>query len=159
MAGLSCPGSILGETVMLRRLALFLCLAASPALAEDIACPDLSTARQVGDCPSEEQLKYSYAGYCSDDARMYDKDGGNTCVTLDDFKKLKNHALWETGDFQGYLHCGRSPEQTRALKLTGMKIAPAGTLTRLVCDYEGGAMMVLRTRRACTLNGDKAVCN
>jgi hypothetical protein len=147
---------------MIHRLVLCACLATLPisaAWAEQVSCPDLSQAVQVGDCPSEEQLKYSYAGYCSDDARMYDKDNGNTCVTLEDFKKLKNHALWETGDFQGYLHCGRTPEQTRALKLTEVKVAPAGKLTRVVCTYEDGAQMVLRTRRACTQVEGKITCD
>ncbi|MBR9971782.1 hypothetical protein [Magnetospirillum sulfuroxidans] len=147
---------------MIRRLVLCACLAILPisaAGAEQIGCPDLAQAVQVGDCPSEAQLKYSYAGYCSDDARMYDKDNGNTCVTLEDFKKLKNHALWEAGDFQGYLHCGRTPEQTRALKLTEVKVAPAGKLTRVVCTYEDGAQMVLRTRRACTEAEGKITCD
>ena len=144
---------------MPRRLVLALLFVVSPAAAEDVACPDLAQAVQVGDCPSEAQLKYSYAGYCSDDARMYDKDGGNTYVTLDAFKKLKNHALWEAGEFQGYLNCGRGQQETRALKLVRLSVAPAGTLTRVVCGYEGGAMMVLRTRRACTQDGDVARCD
>lgn len=145
---------------MIRRLAVFACLVAAPAAwAEEVSCPDLSRAVQVGDCPSEAELKYSYAGYCSDDARMYDKDNGNTCVTIEDYKKLKNHALWEAGDFQGYLHCGRTPEQTRTLVLTDVKVAPAGKLSRVVCTYEDGAQMVLRTRRACTQAEGKITCD
>lgn len=144
---------------MLRRLVLALLFVASPALAEEMRCPDLAQAVQVGDCPSEEQLKYSYGGYCGDNARMNDKGGDNSCVTLDEFKKLKNHALWEAGEFQGYLHCNRSPAETRALGLKQLSVAPAGKLTRVVCTYEGGAMMVLRTRRACVQDGDRALCD
>jgi len=143
----------------MKRLVLALLLAATPALAEDVTCPDLSQAVQVGDCPSEEQLKYSYGGYCGDDSRMNDKGSDKTCLSLDEFKKLKNHALWEAGEFQGYLHCSRSPQETKSLKLQQLSVAPAGKLTRVVCTYENGAMMVMRTRRACQQQGDKAVCD
>lgn len=154
---------------MLRRLVLACLVLATPALAplalaplaqaEEVACPDLSQATQVGDCPSEAQLRYSFAGYCGDDARMNDKGSDTTCTSMDEFKKLKNHALWEAGEFQGYLHCGRTPQETRALKLKQLSVAPAGKLTRVVCTYEGGAIMVLRTRRACVQQGDKAMCD
>ncbi|OJX70246.1 hypothetical protein [Magnetospirillum sp. 64-120] len=143
----------------MKRLVLALLLAATPALAEEVGCPDLSQAVQVGDCPSEAQLKYSYAGYCSDDARMNDKGSDTSCTSLDEFKKLKNHALWEAGDFQGYLQCSRAPQETKALKLLNLSVAPAGKLTRVVCSYEGGALMVMRTRRNCQQQGDKAVCD
>lgn len=143
----------------MKRLVFALLLVATPALAEDVTCPDLSQAVQVGDCPSEAQLKYSFGGYCGDDSRMNDKGSDKTCTSLDEFKKLKNHALWEAGEFQGYLHCSRSPQETRALKLQNLSVAPAGKLTRVVCTYENGAMMVMRTRRACQQQGDKAVCD
>lgn len=46
----------------------------SVAMAAAVACPDLATAVQVGACPAEEELKYTFTGYCSDDARAYKGD-------------------------------------------------------------------------------------
>ena len=48
--------------------------AALPALADTLVCPDPASAVQVATCPSEVELKYTYTGYCGNDARMYAKD-------------------------------------------------------------------------------------
>jgi hypothetical protein len=40
-----------------------------PAMAGTVACPDLEKAVQIASCPAEEELKYTYTGYCSDDGR------------------------------------------------------------------------------------------
>ncbi len=143
---------------MIRRLAAILCLIAGPVLAGDVNCPDRSTVIQVGNCPTEDELKIGFNGYCSDNARMYDKDNGDTCVTYDNYKKLKDIALWEAGEFQGYLHCSRSAEAHKAAKLFGVKVLRTGKLTRVVCAYDDGEEMTLRTRAECSAEGNKAVC-
>ena len=91
----------------MNKLALALTLslgAALPALAETIVCPDPAKAVQVATCPSEEELKYTYNGFCGDDRRLYAKDI-DTCASYENYRKEKNLALWESADgvFQAYL--------------------------------------------------------
>lgn len=142
---------------MIHRLAVVLCLASVPAFAAEYTCPDMATIIQVGNCASELELQAGFVGYCSDNARMYDKDD-TSCLSFDHYKKLKDVALWEGGEFQGYLHCGQTPEARKAVKSNGMHVAKLGKLTRVVCTYENGTEMALRTRTECTVQGDKTVC-
>ncbi|OAN53193.1 hypothetical protein A6A04_14670 [Paramagnetospirillum marisnigri] len=146
---------------MIRYAFTFCCLLSLPALAGEVACPDMATAVQVGDCPSEAELKWGFDGYCGDNARIYDKSNpdGDTCVSMDNYKKLKNVALWEAGEFQGYLHCSRSAEQHKSAKLQSVGLAPRqGRINRVVCSYDGGDDMTLRIRADCKMEGGKAIC-
>jgi len=133
-------------------------LAAASAHAETISCPDLSAAVQIGVCPSEQELKWGYNGYCSDNARMYEKDG-DTCASIENYKTLKDVVLWEVGEFQGYLPCGQSPEQIKATRPVGVSVSKAGAMTRIACTYDGGLVMAYRTKQACKVEGAQAVCN
>ena len=76
------------------------------ARADAISCPDLSAAVQVAACPTEEDLRFTFNGYCSDNARIYSKDA-DVCTDFQLYRKLKNVALWESGDgeFQAYVSC------------------------------------------------------
>ena len=56
------------------------------ARAETIACPDPAKAMQVAACPSEEELKYTYTGFCSDDRRLYARDI-DTCSSYENYSK------------------------------------------------------------------------
>jgi hypothetical protein len=40
-----------------------------PLRPRTLACPDLAAATQVNACPTEEELKHTYTGFCSDNAR------------------------------------------------------------------------------------------
>lgn len=133
------------------------CAAVFPALAGEIACPDLATAVQVATCPSEEELKYTYTGYCSDNARMYGKDK-DTCATYENYRKLKNVALWESADgaFHAYLSCDLAPAAIKAAKPKRVGVGPAGKLTRVACDYGDDIVFAYRTRAACKPAGDGA---
>jgi hypothetical protein len=139
-------------------LLLALTLAASAALAgETVLCPDLSQTQQVADCPTEEQLRYSYLGYCGDDRRMYEKDNV-TCTAFEHFRDLKNTALWEStdGSFQSYVSCSLKPEAVKGLKAERMSAAKAGSLTKLTCAYPSNVSFTRRGKAACTLEGDGA---
>ncbi len=138
-------------------LAALLAAVAAPAAAETIACPDLSSAAQVGSCPTEQELKWGYTGYCSDNARMYDKDG-DTCVSLENYKALKDVALWEAGEFQGYLSCSLPAATVKASKAAGVTVDRAGTMTRVTCSYDNGLRLSIRTRQTCRAEGGAAVC-
>ncbi|BAE50393.1 hypothetical protein amb1589 [Paramagnetospirillum magneticum AMB-1] len=146
-----------GTPAMIRRLAFALCLVALPAVAAEVTCPDLSAAQQVGNCASEEELKFGFTGYCSDNQRLYDKEDG-TCLSLDHYKKIKDVALWEAGEFQGFLHCSKSAETIKASKLKHMGALRVGAMTRVVCSYDNGLDLTYRTKAACTVEGNKAVC-
>lgn len=108
------------------------CVAAFPVLAGEIACPDLATAVQVATCPSEEELKYTYTGYCADNARLYGKDK-DTCATYENYRKLKNVAMWESADgaFHAYLSCDLAPAAIKAAKPRRVEVGKAGKLTRV----------------------------
>lgn len=156
-------------TMRMKLSALFLLygLLAAPAMAQQ-ACPDLSSAVQVAVCPSDEELKYTFSGFCGDNARLYGRDG-DTCESFENYRKVKNIALWESADgaFSGYLSCETSAAEIRKAKAVRMTVERQGTLTRLVCGYEGGASLVHRTKAVCEVEGDgdcttascKASCN
>ena len=52
-------------------LALFAASLSFSAVAANFSCPDLAGAVQVNACPTEEELKFTYNGYCSDNAKAY----------------------------------------------------------------------------------------
>jgi hypothetical protein len=133
------------------------CALTLPVFAGDVACPDLATAVQVAACPTEDELNYTFTGYCSDNARMYGKDT-MTCTSLENYKKLKNIALWEVagGDFQAYVHCDLDPAAVKAAKPQRVSVDKAGKLTRVSCDYGDDVVFIYRTRSACQVEGTGA---
>lgn len=126
------------------------CGAMLPANAGNIACPDLSVAVQVATCPSEEELRYTYTGYCADDARMYGKDK-EACESFENYRKMKNVVLWESadGEFHAYLSCDLSPAAIKSAKAQRIGIGKAGKLTRVACDYTQGITFAHRTHAQC----------
>lgn len=141
-----------------------------PALAETLACPDVSKAVQVATCPSEDELKYTFTGYCSDNARMYGKDA-DTCSSYENYRRLKNVALWETADgaYQAYLSCDLPAGMLGKLKPVSIAVTKKGKLTLLTCRYPEGIEFTHRTKAECKVQGDghcatdpaacKASCN
>jgi len=126
-----------------------------PALADTLLCPDLSTAVQVATCPSEDELQYTFTGYCSDNARMYGKDT-DTCTSYQNYRKLKNVALWESKDgaFQAYLSCDLPAGTLNKLKPSAIAVTKRGKLTMLVCSYPGDITFTHRTKAQCKVQGD-----
>lgn len=127
-------------------------LAAAP-----LGCPDLSQATQVGACPSEEELQYTFSGYCSDDNKAY-RGETDVCTDYQLYRELKNVALWESGDgrFSAYVSCGQSPAAVRAAKAQGMQLLKQGKMNRLVCSYPQGLAFTHRTRAQCVV--ETAAC-
>jgi hypothetical protein len=126
-----------------------------PAAASEVACPDLSVAIQVATCPSEEELKYTYTGYCGDNARLYGKEK-DTCATYESYRKLKNVAMWESanGDFHAYLSCDLVPAAIKGAKLQRIGVGKVGKLSRVACDYGNDIVFAYRTRATCKVEGD-----
>lgn len=138
-------------------LVLSLCWASTGAMAEIRACPDLSTTVQVGACPSEEDLEYTFKGYCSDNARMYDKTE-QVCTDYTLYRALKNVSLWETrdGSFDGYVSCDPAKVGFAAGKARAVEISRQGSVSRIACSYTTGVVFTHRTKAKCV--ADAAAC-
>lgn len=137
-----------------------LCGILSPAWAADVTCPDLATAVQVAACPVEEELRYTFTGYCSDNSRTY-KGDADVCSDYQAYRRLKNIALWESadGNFNAYVSCERAPAGVRAARVSAIRVAKQGKLTLLVCSYGEGLNFTLRTRAACRVEAAGACSN
>ncbi|WP_448190323.1 hypothetical protein [Azospirillum sp. sgz301742] len=143
---------------MLRRLPVLAILLAfgSPAWAETLSCPDMSQAVQAGSCPTKAELEYGFNGYCSDNARMMDKE--TICNDFELYRQLKDNSLWEAGEFHGYLSCNLKPDQIRGAKAVSVSVGRApGTMQRVACTYDNGMVMATRTRSTCTSSGATSV--
>lgn len=151
-------------------LALLVGPALSAAMAATISCPDLATAAQVAACPAEEELKYTFTGYCSDDGKAYRGDT-DVCTDYQRYRKLKNVALWESadGEFNAYVSCDLPPASVKGAKAAAIRVGKQGTMTQVVCAYGAGLVFTHRTRSECKVDGAadcaanpaacKAVCN
>ena len=108
----TCPAAV----ILLAALAL-------PATAATVACPDLAAAAQVAACPSDEELRYTFTGYCSDNNRSY-KGDTDVCTDFLAYRKLKNVALWESadGNFNAYVSCDRAPAEVRSAKPVTIRV-------------------------------------
>lgn len=129
-------------------------LSATTHAAESVRCPDLASAVQVATCPSEAELKYTFTGYCADNARLYDKDPA--CASEQAYRQKKNVALWESRDgaFQGYVSCDLPPTSVRAASPSRIAVTRVGSLTRIACTYRDGILFTQRTRAGCSVAGD-----
>ena len=108
------------------------------AFAAQHACPDLAAAKQVNACPTEEELKHTYSGFCSDDKKVY---GGETdnCMRYADYRAMKNNALWESADgaFDGYVSCDLPKAKLQAMKAaleTRRPVAPPPAPVQLLAE-------------------------
>lgn len=148
---------------MNRTRALFALLLASLSLtasAVTLVCPDLSGAAQVNACPLEEELKYTYNGFCSDTAKAY-ANQTDSCLRYEDYRAMKNVALWESKDgvFDGYVSCDLPAAQVKALKPTAMQVERQGKLTKLLCSYANGVNFTYRTKGTCKVDNAQATCD
>ncbi len=137
--------------------ALFIVALSLPAGAASLVCPDLALATQVNACPSEDELKHTYSGFCSDNAKAY-ANQTDTCPRYEDYRKMKNTALWESkdGNFDAYVSCGLPQAKVKALKATGMALEQQRKLTKLVCSYPNNIRFTYRTKAACVIDNAEA---
>jgi len=143
---------------------VLLTVAALPAMAATVTCPDLGKALQIASCPAEEELKHTYTGFCSDDAKAY-KGETDVCKDYRLYRKLKNVALWESGDgaFSAYVSCDLSPDAVKAAKVSGIRVLRQGKINQLVCSYGESLSFSYRTREECRIEAadcaaDPATC-
>jgi hypothetical protein len=135
---------------------LIAALTAGTLWASEIVCPDLSTAIQVGACPSEEELKFTFDGYCSDNARMYDKPEEQLCASFQLYRALKNYALWEAadGEFAGYVSCDPLKHPLAQAKPIGVKVSKQGSITRIACAYDNAVAFTYRGKQQCFVSAE-----
>ncbi|MDP1734931.1 MAG: hypothetical protein Q8L44_11290 [Sulfuritalea sp.] len=133
---------------------------ALPAIAATVSCPDLATAVQVAACPAEEELKYTFTGYCSDNSRAY-KGDTDVCTDYQRYRALKNVALWESADgvFNAYVSCDRPPASVKAAKASAIMVGKQGKMTQVVCGYGEGVSFTYRTRTECKVEGGDCAAN
>ena len=138
-------------------LALFAASLSFSAVAANFSCPDMAGVVQVNACPTEEELKFTYNGYCSDNAKAY-ANQTDSCIRYEDYRQMKNTARWESkdGEFDGYVSCDLPASEFKALKATSLKVVQQGKLTKLVCTYPKGINFTYRTKSACKLLDEKA---
>ena len=137
-------------------LAVFAASLSFSAVAANFSCPDLAGAVQVNACPTEEELKFTYNGYCSDNAKAY-ANQTDSCIRYEDYRQMKNTARWESkdGEFDGYVSCELPASEFKALKATSLKVVQQGKLTKLVCTYPKGINFTYRTKSVCKLLDEK----
>ena len=137
-------------------LSLALCFGAAlpVAMAATVPCPDLAGAVQVAACPAEEELKHTFTGYCSDDAKAY-KGETDVCTDYLRYRQLKNVALWESADgvFSAYVSCDLPPAAIKGARVAAVRIGKQGKMTQLVCGYGEGLSFTYRTRAECRVEG------
>lgn len=126
-------------------------------MAVEISCPSLTEAVQVANCPSEEELQFTYTGYCSDNRRIYTK-GPDVCKDYQLYRKLKNVVLWETkdGTFHAYLSCDLSPETIRQAKVSQITVGKDGKKTRIACSYGKDILFAYRSSETCRIESAAA---
>jgi len=130
-----------------------------PAWAEKVyTCPDISKSAKVGGCTSDDELKRMFSISCGwEDYKKDNPHAAGKCMNFSIFKKVKNTALWESGDgrFDGYLSCDKKESEIKASKLVKISTAQSKDMNRVICSYEGGSKLVLRTRELCEIPGAK----
>jgi hypothetical protein len=137
----------------LRRLGtLALLLTAFASHAQTLSCPQPGQLRQINACPTEEQLRANFHGFCGDDSKAYQGQTG-PCSDYQVFRRLKNTALWESADgaFDGYLSCETASPASALPPLSGVRVEKKGPITALVCQYGPDTQLTHRTRKACTV--------
>lgn len=136
----------------LRRAPLALLLAATVSHAQTLSCPPLDQMRQVNACPTEEQMRAHFSGFCSESSNAYQGKTG-PCTDFQEFRRLKNTALWESVDsaFDGYLSCETPVSSTQKSNLTRMLLTQKGSITSVTCLYGSNVVLTHRTRKTCTV--------
>lgn len=138
---------------------LFVVFAVQPAWAESVyTCPDISNSVKVGECPSEDDLLRMFSSTCgSTDTQKENPHAKGFCKNYSMFRKVKNTSLWESGDgeYMGYLSCDSTENKIKASKLVKISIGQKRVIDRVICTYEGGFELALRTRETCEIPNAK----
>jgi len=138
-------------------LCIFFAMVAQPVWAENTyTCPDIAKAVKVAECPSEDELVRMFDSTCgSKDTQGKNPHAKGFCTSYKTFKMAKNTALWESadGEYMGYVTCNVPVDKIKAGKLQKISLGQKRVMDRIICSYEGGGELVLRTRETCKIPG------
>jgi len=134
---------------------LLLLPAFAASAGERLSCPDLAAAVQVGNCPGEAELRYTFDGFCSDNRRIYQHDAA-LCADYEEYRKAKNVAQWESADgaFSAYVSCDATPARLHLARAVRIAVSRQGQISRVACDYGEGLVFAHRSRLQCRVEGD-----
>ncbi len=121
-----------------------------------ITCPDISKARQVAECPAEEDVDRMFKISCGLE-RDSEAKRPELCDSYAEFKRRKHTALWESsdGEFMGYVTCAVPSAEIKKAKLASVAVSQKNGLYKISCDYQQAVKFTLRTRSVCRVAGVK----
>ncbi|MCG8426576.1 MAG: hypothetical protein MI754_04365 [Chromatiales bacterium] len=131
-------------------------ISSSTLASNTILCPDISQARQIVDCPAEEEVKRMFKSTCG-----FERDPKaakpEKCDSYAEFKRRKYNALWESsdGEFMGYVTCALPPAEVKMIKPSSVAVSQKNGLYKIACNYAEGIKFTLRTRSVCKVPGVK----
>lgn len=137
---------------------ILLLVAQSSWSASVYTCPDISKSAKIGSCPSDSELKRMFKSTCGwSDLENENPHAEGICRSYSIFTKAKNTAYWESSDgrYDGYLSCDKKESEIKASKLIKISLGQKRQMNRVICGYEGGSELVLRTRENCEIPESK----
>lgn len=122
-----------------------------------ISCPDMSGAKQVMSCSTEDQLKHMFKIGCGIERDPSAKNP-DLCDSYAEFKRRKNTALWESadGEFMGYVQCAIPAADVKSAKPVSVAVSQNRGLYKVACNYQGGVKFTFRTPTVCRVPGVKS---
>ncbi len=137
-------------------------LISPPAKAETIlTCPDLSTLKEVGTCPSKEEVQAQQKRSC----QMVRNEDNRKLMACDDFPEYfarKAKSLWaaEIGgeEHLTYRGCVATPEKAESTKATKMRAKSPNRFSWMFCSYPNEETITFKLDMNCKLeNGEKSM--
>ncbi|MES9897552.1 MAG: hypothetical protein ABW148_00845 [Sedimenticola sp.] len=122
-----------------------------PAMASNtILCPDIAKAKQVAECPAEEELDRMFTVSCGFE-RDPEAKKPELCDSYAEFKRRKHTALWESsdGEFMGYVTCATPSAEIKMAKPSSVAVSQKNGLHKISCNYQGAIKFTMRTRDTC----------
>lgn len=140
---------ILAAAVLLAALALPAATAQADGT-KAFACPDLSTAEQLGSCPSEEEIMRNYRVDCPPHLER-----AGDCMPFQLFAMRKNKAIWAVmsggEEFLPYVSCGIPVDTVKGSKAVSLRVScRASGRCQMLCGYENDITLRLRFKGKCT---------
>ncbi len=119
-----------------------------------LLCPDMTQAKQVGECAAEDEIKSmfkrTYGLECDPQLK-----NSMECEKYAEFKKQKYSALWESsdGEFMGYVTCASPAAEIKNEKPSSVMLSQKNGLYKITCNYQEGVTLSMRTRDVCRVSG------
>lgn len=130
-------------------------IASSSAFAgEMIPCPDISQAKQISECPAEDEVKQLFRKACGFEWNAKPR-GLGACNSYSKFKKGKYTALWESndGEFMSYATCSMPASEIKNARPMSVTVSQKNGLYKVACNYQGDITFTMRTRSVCSIPG------